>query len=180
MVANHSQFTQDFDYYASYLDNSNLFLAGGFKKGRGVHSCGRLVAYNSSSISWSLSSHSSWTGAAYSGIGQAYFDVILNRTSSWTLTKTTSLQNFTDEDKTLESIKSQGFDILSQCKCRWEHLFGRQDNCVGWGWESHSIMRKCKGCLRVTSFRQKAQLGTGIWATWRDGHSLNMLLAPTI
>ncbi len=72
---------------------------------------GDLVAYTSNSISWSLSTHSSWTGAACSGFGQAYFDVTLDRTSSWTLTKTTSLQNFTDKDTTFSNIKSQGLDI---------------------------------------------------------------------
>ncbi|PMD14251.1 hypothetical protein NA56DRAFT_584071 [Hyaloscypha hepaticicola] len=111
VVANYSQITQDFDYYASYLDNSNLLPAEVSVKVEESTLVGDLVAYNSSSISWSLSSHSSWTGAEYSGFGQAYFDVMLDRTSSWTLTKTTSLQNFTDEDKTLSNIKSQGFDI---------------------------------------------------------------------
>ena len=72
---------------------------------------GDLVAYNSSSISWSLASYSSWTGAAYSGFGNAYFDISLDQTSKWTLTKTTTVQNFTDEDHTLSNINSQGFDI---------------------------------------------------------------------
>jgi hypothetical protein len=111
VVANYSQITQDFNYYASYLDNSNLLPAEVSVKVEECTLVGDLVAYNSSSISWSLSSHSSWTGAAYSGFGQAYFDVSLDRTSSWTLTKTTSLQNFTDDDTTFSNIKSQGFDI---------------------------------------------------------------------
>lgn len=111
IVANYSQITQDFDYYASYLDNSHLLPAEVSVRVEESALIGDLVAYNSSSITWSLSSHSSWTGAAYSGYGRAYFDIILDRTSSWTLTKTTSLQNFTDEDKTLSNIKSQGFDI---------------------------------------------------------------------
>ena len=94
-----------------YLDNSNLLPAEVSIKVEEFTLAGDLVAYNSSSISWSLSSHSSWTGAAYSGFGQAYFDVILDRTSSWTLTKTASLQSFADEDNSLSNIKSQGFDI---------------------------------------------------------------------
>jgi hypothetical protein len=111
VVANYSQITQDFDYYASYLDNSNLLPAEVSVKVEESTLVGDLVAYNSSSISWALSSYSSWTGAAYSGFGNAYFDVYLDRTSSWTLTKTTTLQNFTNEDATFSNIKSQGFDI---------------------------------------------------------------------
>jgi hypothetical protein len=111
VVANYSQITQDFDYYASYLDNSNLLPAEVSVKVEESTLVGDLVAYNSSSISWSLASYSSWTGAAYSGFGNAYFDVHLDSTSSWTLTKTTTLQNFTDEDTSLSNIKSQGFDI---------------------------------------------------------------------
>jgi hypothetical protein len=93
------------------LDNSNLLPAEVSVKVEESTLVGDLVAYNSSSISWALSSYSSWTGAAYSGFGNAYFDVYLDRTSSWTLTKTTTLQNFTNEDATFSNIKSQGFDI---------------------------------------------------------------------
>lgn len=111
VVANYSQITQDFDYYASYLDNSNLQPAEVFVTVEESTLVGDLVAYNSSLISWSLSSYSSWTGAAYSGFADAFFDVHLDHTSNWTLTKTTTLQNFTDGDSTLSNINSQGFDI---------------------------------------------------------------------
>jgi hypothetical protein len=111
IVANYSQITQDFDYYASYLDNANLLPAEVSVKVEESTLVGDLVAYNSSSISWSLESHSSWTGGAYSGYGNAYFDIHLDRTSSWKLTNTTTLQNFTNEDTTLSNIDSQGFNI---------------------------------------------------------------------
>jgi hypothetical protein len=110
-VANYSQITQDFDYYASYLDNADLLPAEVSVKVEESTLMGDLVAYNSSSISWSLESHSSWTGGAYSGYGNAYFDIHLDRTSSWKLTNTTTLQNFTNEDTTLSNIDSQGFNI---------------------------------------------------------------------
>jgi hypothetical protein len=111
VVANYSQITQDFDYYASYVDNPNLLPAKVSVKIKESTLVGDLVAYNSSEISWSLGSHSSWTGGAYSGFGKAYFDVYLDRTSKWTLTRTTTLQNFTNEDVTLSNINSQGFDV---------------------------------------------------------------------
>ncbi|KAE9364977.1 hypothetical protein N431DRAFT_353960 [Stipitochalara longipes BDJ] len=111
VVANYSQITQDFDYYASYLDNPNLLPALVSVKVEESTLTGDLVAYNSSSINWTLNSYSSWTGAAYSGYGKAYFDVHLDRTSSWKLTNTTSLQNFTNEDTTLSNIDSQGFNV---------------------------------------------------------------------
>jgi hypothetical protein len=111
VVANYSQITQDFDYYASYLDNSNLLPAEVTVEVAESTLVGDLVAYNSSSISWSLTSYSSWTGAAYSGFGDAYFDVYLDYTSNWTLTKTTTVQNLNDEDATFSNINSQGFGV---------------------------------------------------------------------
>jgi hypothetical protein len=55
---------------------------------------------------------------------EADFEVILDRTSSWTSKKTTSLQNFTDEDKTLSNIKSQGLIPITRQvplgTCIWE------------------------------------------------------------
>ena len=111
VVANYSQITQDFDYYADYSQQPNLQPAEVYVKVEESSLVGDLVAYNSSLISWSLSSHSSWTGAAYSGFGEAYFDVYLDHTSTWTLTNTTTVQNLTDEDTTLSNIYSQGFDV---------------------------------------------------------------------
>ena len=73
---------------------------------------GDLVPYTGSYISWSLASHSDWTGTAYSGHGDSFVDVYLDHTSTWTLTKTTMVQNFTDEDMTLKNVNSTGFDVL--------------------------------------------------------------------
>jgi hypothetical protein len=111
VVANFSQITQDFDYYADYSQQPNLQPAEVYVNVTESALVGDLVAYNSSLISWSLASHSSWMGAAYSGFGDAYFDVYLDETSTWTLTNTTTVQNFTDEDTTLSNICSQGFDV---------------------------------------------------------------------
>jgi hypothetical protein len=111
VVANFSQITQDFDYYADYSQQPNLEPAEVYVNVAESTLVGDLVAYNSSYISWSLVSHSSWTGAAYSGFEDAYFDVYLDHTSTWTLTKTTTVQNFTDEDPTLGNVYSGGFDV---------------------------------------------------------------------
>ena len=72
VVANFSQITQDFDYYADYSQQSNLAPAEVYVNVGESTLVGDLVAYNSSYISWSLASYSSWTGAAVS-ISQASF-----------------------------------------------------------------------------------------------------------
>ncbi len=111
VVANFSQITQDFNHYADFAEQSNLQPAEVYALVSESSLVGDLVAYNSSYISWSLSSYSSWTGTAYSGFAEAFFDVSLDETSTWTLTNTTTLQAFTDADETLSNINSQGFDI---------------------------------------------------------------------
>jgi len=111
VVANYSQVTQDFDYYAGYPDNNDLLPAIASVTVAESDLTGDLVAYNSSSISFSLGSYSSWTGAAYSGYKTAYFAVSLDTTSKWTLTKDTTLTNFTNTDTTLSNIISNGHSI---------------------------------------------------------------------
>jgi hypothetical protein len=134
VVANYSQITQDFDYYASYSDNPSLLPAEVTVEVTESTLVGDLVVYNSSLISWSLVSHSSWTGAAYSGFGEAYFDVYLDHTSNWTLTKTTTVQNFTDEDTTFLNINSQGFDIYYNASASLNgYLAGKTVALVGGG-----------------------------------------------
>ena len=110
-VANYSQVTQDFDYYAGYPDNNNLLPAELTLLVQDSGLSGDIVAYNGSSISLDLASYSSWAGKAYSGYGTSYLAVSLDQTSSWTLTGTTYLQNFTDSDRSLSNIKSNGFNI---------------------------------------------------------------------
>jgi hypothetical protein len=110
-VANYSQVTQEFDYYASYTDNPKLLPADASIFVEESSLTGDLVAYNGSTISMSLSEYSSWTGKAYSGFGSAEFGVSLDNTSMWTLTGNVSLQNFTDADMSLSNINSKGFNI---------------------------------------------------------------------
>ena len=110
-VANYSQVTQDFDYYADYSDNNHLSPAELTLIVEDSDLSGALVAYNGSSISLDLSNFSSWTGKAYSGYGTSYIGVAIDKTSTWTLTGTTYLQNFTSSEKTLSNIKSNGYNI---------------------------------------------------------------------
>lgn len=111
IVANYSQITQDFDVYASYADNNDLQPAEVFATVTESDLVGDLVAYNNSYISWKLGSYSTWTGAAYSGYGNAYFDVSLDESSKWSLTQTTTVQNLTDYDRGLTNIQSNGFTL---------------------------------------------------------------------
>ncbi|KAJ3523057.1 hypothetical protein NM208_g12599 [Fusarium decemcellulare] len=120
--ANYSQITQEFNHYAGYEENSSLQPAEVKVKVKESALKGDLVAYNGSYISWSLGSYSSWTGTAYSGYKEASFDIALDKTSNWTLTKTTTVQNFTDADKTLSNVFSNGHSLYynsSATKSRW-------------------------------------------------------------
>lgn len=110
-VANYSQITQDFDYYASYADNSALAPAEVYVAVAESALAGDLVAYNGSYISWNLTAHSSWEGAAYSGFGESSVDVALDASSNWTLTADSYVQNLTDADGTLANIASGGFNV---------------------------------------------------------------------
>ncbi len=111
VVANYSQVTQDFNYFAGYPDNNMLLPAQATVNIEESAVSGSLVAYNGSSISLNLTQHSKWTGKALSGFGAAYFGVSLDQTSNWTLTATTKLVNFTDADSSLSNIASNGFNI---------------------------------------------------------------------
>lgn len=132
--ANYSQITQEFDHYAGYEENSSLKPALVSVKVKESKLEGDLVAYNGSFISWALGSYSSWTGRAYSGYGKAKFDVALDSTSKWTLTGSTTVQNFTNADKTLSNIRGNGHNLYynsNALKNRW--LKGRTIKLQGGG-----------------------------------------------
>lgn len=111
VVANYSQVTQDFDYYASYADNSALSPAEVYITVAESSLTGDLVSYNESYISWNLTEYSSWTGASYSGYGTGYADVLLDATSNWTLSADSYVQNLTSADTTLSNIASSGYTL---------------------------------------------------------------------
>lgn len=111
IVANYSQITQDFDYYASFADNSALSPAEVYINVAESSLNGDLVSYNQSYIFWNLTSYSSWMGAAYSGYGVAFVDVELDANSNWTLTADSYVQNLTDADSHLANIFSAGYTV---------------------------------------------------------------------
>ncbi|GAQ45084.1 hypothetical protein AtubIFM55763_006528 [Aspergillus tubingensis] len=106
VVANYSQVTQDFSYFADSTAAAEATVTISESDLEGD-----LVAYNGSSISWSLTDYSSWTGTAYSGYGTSTFAVSLDVTSTWTLTNDTVLNNFTDSDRTLSNVYSAGYTL---------------------------------------------------------------------
>lgn len=110
-VANYSQVTQDFDYFAGYPDNNNLQPAELTINVQDSTLNGSLVAYNGSSIAFDLNEYSSWTGDAYCGYGDCSIAVSLSSNSNWTLLANTVLTNFTDADTTFANIASNGFNI---------------------------------------------------------------------
>ena len=112
-VSNYSQTTQEFDFYAGYVDNNDLSPATLKVTVEESTLVGDLVAYNGSTISWGISSYTSWTGAAYAGDDNnaVKFSVSLDSTSNWTLTKDTTLQSFTDTTTNLTNIFSNGYSI---------------------------------------------------------------------
>lgn len=111
IIANMSQVTQDFDYFAGYEQNNVISPAEATVDVYESALSGDLVAYNGSTIDLSLQQYSSWKGKAYSGYGTSYVAVHLDASSTWTLTGNTTLQNFTNTNTTLDNIYSNGFNI---------------------------------------------------------------------
>lgn len=111
VVANYSQVTQDFDYFADYEDAPWLSPAEVTFDVLESSVAGDLVAYNESSIDFSLSGYSAWYGRGYSGYETAYLSVTVDATSTWTLSGHTTLQNFTVADTTFANIYSNGYNI---------------------------------------------------------------------
>ncbi|KAJ5726020.1 uncharacterized protein N7483_007377 [Penicillium malachiteum] len=105
-IANYSQVTQDFTYFADSTASAEATITVSDSD-----LTGDLVAYNGSSISWSLENYSSWTGCAYSGYGSANFSITLDSTSIWTLTKDTVVKHFKNGDTSLTNIHSEGHSL---------------------------------------------------------------------
>ncbi|PKX97938.1 uncharacterized protein P174DRAFT_426290 [Aspergillus novofumigatus IBT 16806] len=112
VIANSSQVTQAFQYFAGSEENPSIQPAEVTVSVAESALEGDIVAYNGSSISWSLTDHSSWTGSAYTaGKGTATFAVSLDETCTWTLTRDVSVQDFTNADANNKNIRSRGYNI---------------------------------------------------------------------
>lgn len=110
-VANYSQITQDFDYYAGYADNPGLSPATVDINIAESTLVGDIVPYNGSTINWNLTQHSYWTGTAYSGFGVSYANVFLDDTSNWTVTSNTTVSKLISDDISFSNIHSQGYSL---------------------------------------------------------------------
>lgn len=111
VLANRSQVTQEFDYFAGYEENSDILPAEVTISVSESTLKGDIVAYNESTISWTLGDYSSWTGYAYTLHGGGELAVSLDATSNWTVTRDTLLQNFTDADASLNNVFCQGHTV---------------------------------------------------------------------
>lgn len=113
VIANSSQVTQSFDYFAGSEQNPSIKPAEVTITVSESTLEGDIVAYNGSSISWSLTDHSEWTGAARLGgkSGTATFSISVDKTSTWTLTEDAHLHSFKNGDSSFKNIKSQGHNI---------------------------------------------------------------------
>ena len=112
VVANYSQVTQEFNYYAGYPDNPNLAPAIVTVNVVECSLSGSLIVYNGSSISWNMSQYSTWNGNAYSGYGKSYISIYLDPTSTWNVTGDTVLQNLTLANNNLTNINSNGYNLF--------------------------------------------------------------------
>ncbi|KAJ4418117.1 hypothetical protein N0V82_005781 [Gnomoniopsis sp. IMI 355080] len=134
-IANMSQVTQDFDYFAGYEQNSAIEPAILTLELEDSVVSGDLVAYNGSAINAVLNDYAHWTGTAYDGYNSTTsidnvtltaptFSVTLAATANWTLTANTSLANFTDADSTVSNVISQGYwifyDASSSANAAWD------------------------------------------------------------
>ncbi|GAQ42259.1 uncharacterized protein AtWU_06700 [Aspergillus tubingensis] len=90
-------------YADSYIRNSQIITEEYLE--------GDLVAYNGSTLGFSLERHSHWKGRAYVGYGEAELAVYLDKTSSWNLTGDTALKDFTNADMSFGNVNSNGFSV---------------------------------------------------------------------
>jgi hypothetical protein len=136
VIANSSQVTQAFQYFAGSEENSSIQPAEVTVSVAESALEGDIVAYNGSSISWSLTDHSIWTGSANTaGKGTATFAVSLDETSTWTLTRDVSVQNFTNADANNKNIRSRGYNIYYNPSAA-SNVAQIQDRQIAWRWIS--------------------------------------------
>ncbi|KAG9958800.1 hypothetical protein KCU61_g8077, partial [Aureobasidium melanogenum] len=112
LIANMSQVTQDFDHFAGYEENSAIAPAEVMVTVSESVIPGNIVAYNGSTVNLALTDHSSWTGAALWGYGNASIAVSLDSTSNWTLIADSTVQNLTTASGDLSQIFSNGFNLF--------------------------------------------------------------------
>lgn len=110
VVANRSQVTQEFSFFAGSEENPEIAGAEVDITVSGSTLKGDLIALNGSTIDWNLGNFSTWTGAAV-GKGGGNVSVSLDKASKWILTADTVLANLTNEDPEGKNIQRNGFKI---------------------------------------------------------------------
>lgn len=111
VIANSSQVTQEFDYFAGGEQNSAIMPAEVTIDVSESDLEGDLVAYNGSSISFALTSHSTWTGAAVSKSGSGNFTITMDSTSQWIMTEDCEVEGFANGDMEMKNVVSNGYSL---------------------------------------------------------------------
>ncbi|BCS27061.1 uncharacterized protein APUU_60109A [Aspergillus puulaauensis] len=109
LTANTSQVTRAFDHFAGSEENHEIQPEVVSDVVEESDLVGDVVAYNGSSISWSVSKHSTWTGGArVGGQGSASFSISVDELSTWVLTGDVHLNAFRNGDGKHGNIRSRG------------------------------------------------------------------------
>ncbi|KAF4304830.1 hypothetical protein GTA08_BOTSDO08533 [Botryosphaeria dothidea] len=114
LVANSSQVTQEFSYFAGAEENSAILPAEVEATIEESDLVGDVVVYNGSTVSWSLAEYSVWTGKVVQGEGgdvDGTVSVALDSSSTWVVTGDTVVGNFTNADSSLANLQSAGFTV---------------------------------------------------------------------
>lgn len=115
LVANSSQVTQEFSYFAGAEENAAIEPAEVAVTVQESSLDGDLVVYNGSTVAWDLAAHSVWTGKVVLGDGgdvNGSVSVALDASSKWIVTGDSVVGNFTNEDASLTNVESAGFEVV--------------------------------------------------------------------
>lgn len=114
LVANSSQVTQEFSYFAGAEENAAIQPAEVGVTVEESELAGDIVVYNGSAVTWALAEHTTWTGKVVLGEGgdvDGTVSVALDATSRWVVTGDSVVGNFTNEDAGLSNVESAGFTV---------------------------------------------------------------------
>ncbi|KAL3472364.1 hypothetical protein BJX99DRAFT_249710 [Aspergillus californicus] len=113
VIANMSRITPEFNHFVGVEYSAEVQPAQVTVLVEESTLDGDIVAYNGSSINWSLTKNSNWTGAARigGGKGAANFSISIDESSTWVLTGDVDVHEFTNGDSKLDNIISGGHSI---------------------------------------------------------------------
>ncbi|KAL1381591.1 hypothetical protein HDK64DRAFT_243511 [Phyllosticta capitalensis] len=114
LVANSSQVTQEFSYFAGGEQNGAIQPAQVNLTVAESSLAGDIVAFNGSSVRLALTRGSTWRGAFVDGDDAAAapeFDVFLDASSAWEVTGDSAVGVLASEDVELRNVRSGGFSV---------------------------------------------------------------------